>query len=373
LLNSDQTAACFNQQSAISNQQLAIPMSYFRSNIDAMAGYQPGEQPRGTEFVKLNTNENPYPPSPRVIEAIRSAACERLRKYPDPMATAFREQAAKLLGVEASWILAGNGSDDLLTIVTRSFVGPGELVVSPTPSYVLYRSLAEIQGAGYAEAPFTADWNLPDTFARADARLTFLPNPNSPSGTMLSVNRVRELAGRLAGRSALVVDEAYVDFADDNCISLVRELDNVIVTRSLSKSYSLAGIRFGYAVAQPSLVEGMIKVKDSYNCDAISIAAATAALADQEFLRQNLARVRSTRGRLTDAMRQFGFHVVDSQANFVWCTSGPAPARRLYDQLKDRGILVRYMNYAGYGDGLRISVGSDGEIDQLLTQLRALV
>jgi histidinol-phosphate aminotransferase len=348
-------------------------MSYFRPNIDAMSGYQPGEQPRGGELIKLNTNENPYGPSPRVIEAICGAATERLRKYPDPMATAFREQAAKLLGVEPNWILAGNGSDDLLTIVTRSFVGPGELVVAPTPSYILYRSLAEIEGASYAEVPFTADWGLPDTFARADARLTFLPNPNSPSGTMISIGRVRELAGRLAGRSPLVVDEAYADFADADCIALVRELDNVIVTRSLSKSYSLAGIRFGFAVAKPPLIEGMIKVKDSYNCDAVSIAAATAALADQEHFRQNIARVRATRGRLAAAMRQFGFHVVDSQANFVWCSNGPAPARQLYEQLKQRGILVRYMNYAASGDGLRVSVGSDSEIDQLIEQLKSLV
>ena len=348
-------------------------MSYFRPNIDAMAGYQPGEQPRGGEFIKLNTNENPYPPSPAVLEAIRRTADEGLRKYPDPMATAFREQAARLLGVEPDWILAGNGSDDLLTIVTRSFVGMGELVVAPTPSYILYRSLAEIQGASYDEVPFTDAWGLPDRFAQSDARLTFLPNPNSPSGTMIDSTRVRQLAERLRGSSPLVVDEAYVDFANQNCVSLVRELDNVIVTRTLSKSYSLAGIRFGFAVAQPQLIAGMIKVKDSYNCDAVSIAVATAAVADQAHFRQNIARVRATRDRLTEAMRPFGFHTPDSQANFVWCTNGPAPARRLYEELKTRRILVRYMNYPGYGDGLRISVGSDAEIDQLLGELPKLI
>ncbi len=348
-------------------------MTYFRTNIDAMAGYQPGEQPRGGVFVKLNTNENPYPPSPRVIEAIRSAAGDGLRKYPDPLATAFREAAGKLLGVEPSWILAGNGSDDLLTIVTRSFVNPGELIVAPTPSYILYRSLAEIQSAGYDEVTFDTSWGLPDEFAHRSAKLAFLPNPNSPSGTFLPVERVRAIAQLMQGRLPLVVDEAYVDFADAHCVGLVRELDNVIVTRTLSKSYSLAGMRFGFAVAQPALIAGMIKVKDSYNCDTIGIAAATAALEDQDYFRQSLDRIRATRGRLADAIRGLGFHVPNSQANFVWCTGGPRPALRLYEELKDRRILVRYMNYAGSGDGLRVSVGTDDEIDRLIDELKRMI
>ncbi|MBI3469417.1 MAG: histidinol-phosphate transaminase [Planctomycetes bacterium] len=350
-----------------------ILVSYFRPNIDRMAGYQPGEQPREGEFIKLNTNENPYPPSPRVMEAIRQAAGDGLRKYPDPLATVFRAQAAKLHGVGPDWILAGNGSDDLLTIVTRSFVGAGDCVVAPTPSYILYRSLAEIQAARYEEVPFDASWDLPDDFAQRHARLAFLPNPNSPSGTMVTVQRVRELTRSLQSHSPLIVDEAYVDFADENCAGLVRECDNVIVTRSLSKSYSLAGIRFGYCLAQPHIIAGLVKVKDSYNCDEISIAAAGAALEDQEHFRRNIDRVRATRTRLTQSVRQLGFHVPDSQANFVWCTNGPAPARRLYEQLKERRILVRYMNYPGYGDGLRISVGTDGEIDRLIDELKPLL
>jgi histidinol-phosphate aminotransferase len=348
-------------------------MSYFRPNIDAMSGYQPGEQPRGADFIKLNTNENPYPASPAVIEAIRRTAEDGLRKYPDPMATSFREQAAKLFGIDADWILAGNGSDDLLTIITRSFVGSGEVIMAPAPSYVLYRSLSEIQGAKYEEVQFNDSWDVPDQISTGHARLVFLPNPNSPSGTMVAPPRVRQLAQRLRGASPLVVDEAYVDFADTNCMELVGEFENVIVTRTLSKSYSLAGIRFGFAVAQPEIIAGLIKAKDSYNCDAISIAAATAALGDQQHLWRNVAKIRATRQRMTEALRQLGFQVPDSHANFVWCTAGPAPAKRLYEQLKARRILVRYMAYAASGDGLRISVGSDAEIDRLLDELRRLV
>jgi histidinol-phosphate aminotransferase len=190
---------------------------------------------------------------------------------------------------------------------------------------------------------------------------------------MLDPSRVRELATRLNGSAPLVIDEAYVDFADNNCLDLIREFDNLIITRTLSKSYALAGIRFGFAVARPEIIAGLTKVKDSYNCDAISIAAATAALADQDHLRQSVARIQATRQRMTESLRRFGFHVPDSQANFVWCTGGPAPARRLYEQLKARGILVRFMAYPASAEGMRISVGNDAEIDRLLEELRSLI
>jgi histidinol-phosphate aminotransferase len=345
-------------------------MSYFRQSIEEMSGYTPGEQ-LGAEFLKLNTNENPYPPSPRVLDALRTAAGEGLRLYPHPLADSFRDTAARLLGVERDWILAGNGSDDLLTIMTRSFAGSGDVIVAPTPSYLLYQTLAKLQQARYVEVPFDAAWSLGDDMARPDAQLAFLPNPNSPSGTMIPPERVAELARRLP--CPLVVDEAYVDFATTSCVGLVRDLPNVVVTRTLSKSYSLAGLRFGFAVARPELIRGMIKVKDSYNCDTLSIVGAVAALEDQPHLRANVARIVATRERLAAELRQFGFRVPDSKANFVWCTDGPRPAQALYQQLKARSILVRYLNYGPHGDGLRISVGSDEAIERLVGAMRDLL
>jgi histidinol-phosphate aminotransferase len=169
-----------------------------------------------------------------------------------------------------------------------------------------------------------------------------------------------------------VVDEAYGDFAETNCLELVKRNPRVIVTRSFSKSYSLAGLRFGFAVAQPAVVAELLKVKDSYNCDALSIAAATAAIDDQDWLADNRARILATRRRLTDAMRALGYDAVESQANFVWCTHPERPHRPVYEALKSQGILVRYMNYAGWGDGLRITVGTDAEIDALLERLRSI-
>jgi histidinol-phosphate aminotransferase len=205
---------------------------------------------------------------------------------------------------------------------------------------------------------------------RDDLRLAIIANPNSPSGTLLPPARVGELAARLT--CAVVVDEAYGDFSDTNCLSLVKKNPRVIVSRSFSKSYALAGLRFGFAVAQPPLIEQMLKVKDSYNCDALSIAAVAAAIDDQAWLAENRGTIVATRTRLVEAMRRLGFAVTDSQANFVWCTHPDRPHRPFYEALKAQGILIRYMNYAGWGDGLRITVGTDDEIDAFLAVMKTL-
>ena len=348
-------------------------MSYFRPNIDAMTGYVPGEQPQAGKFIKLNTNENPYPASPAVKRAIEAVLQRGLERYPDPLATAFRHRAAELFDVGTDWILCANGSDEILTVVTRAFVGEDQLLRLPYPSYILYKSLAQIQGARSEEVFFARDWSLTDSFAApvADLRLAFLPNPNSPSGTLVPPDRVLEIAERLP--CPLLVDEAYVDFADANCLSLVKQSDKILVSRSLSKSYALAGLRFGFLVAQPHIIEGLIKVKDSYNCDALSIAAATAAIDDQAWLAANRAKVLATRNRLTAGMRELGFEPVASQANFVWCPHPTLPVKPLYEQLKANRVLVRYMGYDGWGDGLRISVGSDDQIDACLGLLQGMV
>lgn len=348
--------------------------SYFRENILAMAGYVPGEQPQAGKFIKLNTNENPYPPSPRVAKAVLEVLERGLQKYPDPMADAFRTRAAEVLNLPSKdWILCGNGSDDILTICTRAFVGEGDLLRLPYPSYILYKSLAQIQGAQWEEVPFAADWTLPEAFRAATERLklAFLPNPNSPSGTMVTREAMGVLADHLP--CPLIVDEAYVDFANFSCVDLPEKNEKFLVSRSLSKSYGLAGLRFGFVVGQPQIIEQLIKVKDSYNCDALSIAAATAAIDDQDWLRDNRAKIVATRGRLATGLLGLGMTVIPSQANFVWCTHPSQPAKPIYERLKAQRVLVRYMNYPGWGDGLRISVGTDGEIDALLALLKGMV
>jgi histidinol-phosphate aminotransferase len=348
-------------------------VSYFRPNIDALQGYVPGEQPQGGKFIKLNTNENPYRASPAVARAIQAVLERGLERYPDPLATAFRQRASTLLGVPADWILAANGSDEILTLVTRAFVGEGELLRLPFPSYILYKTLAELQGARSEEVAFDSDWTMPDRFAAATdkLKLAFLPNPNSPSGTMLPPERILALAEQLP--CPLLVDEAYVDFAETNCLALVKQSDKILISRTLSKSYALAGLRFGYVVAQPHIIAGLVKLKDSYNCDALSIAGATAAIDDQAWLAETRRKILATRARLTERLRALGFAAVDSQANFVWAPHPQRPVKPLFEGLKERQILVRYMNYAGWGDGLRISVGSDDQNEACLDVLAKLM
>jgi histidinol-phosphate aminotransferase len=338
-----------------------------------MAGYAPGEQPREGDILKLNTNESPYPPSPRVFDAVRTALTgDRLRKYPESLGSSFRRSAGQVLGVDPDGIVIGNGSDDILTILTRAFVPEKGLVVSPTPSYLLYRSLAEIQGARFQAVPFAADWSLPEPWPVPDADILFLSNPNSPSGTVVPTSAVSRLATQIRG--PLIADEAYADFAGESALALAQERGaNVIVTRSLSKSYCLAGIRFGFAVTSPEIASELVKVKDSYNCDVLSLAAARAALEDQDYLRQTCAKIIATRARLERGLAALGFAVTPSRANFVWCRRSDRAVKPLYEELKRRKILIRYMTFAGYGDGLRISVGSDAEIDRLLGELRGMV
>jgi histidinol-phosphate aminotransferase len=362
--------------------------SLFRPDIDRIEGYTPGEQPQESGWIKLNTNENPYPPSPAVRAAVIAAAEGRLNIYPDPLATALRKKVAALFGVDPEWVLPGNGSDECLTLITRAFVDSGELVTFPYPSYILYETLADLQGGRHERLQLNADWSWNEDLARPAierSKLTFVPNPNSPSGNAWSRAEIRKL---IPPRGVLVLDGAYADFADDpDRTELLSEPggagERVILLRTLSKSYSLAGVRFGFAVAHPDAIRGLRKVKDSYNCNTLSLAAALAALDDQAWMRANVERIRATRGRLSGSLRACGFHVVDSQANFVWATrpqAGQGPSHReIYQRLKDLKILVRYMRFPDTAsnagatteiDGLRITVGTDDEINGLLSNLK---
>lgn len=350
-----------------------IVQSMIRPAVAQMSPYIPGEQPQAGKFIKLNTNENPYPPHPDVAEAISQAARDRLERYPDPLGAAFRVRAAEVLGVEPDWILCGNGSDDILTILTRALVGEGDTLRLPYPSYILYRTLAQLQAAKWEEVRFLEDFSLPEAFAVGHdrLRLVFLPNPNSPSGTVISPEKIGEIAARLP--CPLLVDEAYADFADTNCLDLVKRFPNVLVSRTLSKSYALAGLRFGFLVAHPEWIRVCRNVKDSYNCDTLSLAGATAAINRQDWLQENRTKIIATRTRMEESLRKLGFNVTPSSANFVWCTRQDRPVQPLYEQLKAQKILVRYMKYEGWGDGLRISVGTDSQIDACLTVLESLL
>jgi len=346
-------------------------MTYFRENIEQLNGYQPGFQPKQADVVKLNTNENPYPPSPAVLEAIAAIGPEQLRRYPDPLADEFRQVAAEVLGLSADQILCSNGADELLNIAFRAFCDERRPVAYPTPTYSLYPVLAGLQNCPAIEVPFDDEFNLPAKLASTDAALTIVCNPNAPSGTVVRIEELASLASELSG--VLLIDEAYVDFADQNCICLARDFENVIIVRSMSKGYSLAGIRFGYAVAHPRLIEGLLKVKDSYNVDAVAVAAAAAAIKDQAYFRQNVQKVKAERVRLCEQLRQLGFAVSESQTNFLLVQCNNHNAAELHDKLAQQRIYVRYFPYPPLEDKLRITVGTAEQNDKLVAALKQIL
>jgi histidinol-phosphate aminotransferase len=348
-------------------------MGYIRDNIERMAGYVPGFQPKTADVVKLNTNENPYPPSPEVLTAIHGITGEQLRRYPDPVGTAFREAAGKLNGVGADSIMCTNGGDELLSIAIRAFCDDQRPLAYPVPTYSLYPVLAQLENCKAIEIPFDAEYNLPPSLAKTGATLTIVCNPNAPSGSVISVDELASLADELKGKSVLLIDEAYVDFAPATCASLVKKFDNVIILRSLSKGYSLAGLRFGYAIAQPSLIDGLMKVKDSYNVNAIAIAAATAAINDQEYFKANVEKVKAERKRVTGELRKLSLTVPESFSNFVLVQCRNPNAEEVFNKLVQRNIYVRYFKLPGIDDKLRITIGTPQQNDTLLAALKEIL
>ena len=344
--------------------------SYFRPSVDAMAGYVPGEQPKpGSKIIKLNTNENPYPPSPAAIAALRSLDSEWLRRYPDPYANEFRQAVSQVLGVPIDWIIVSNGSDELLNVIIRACAEPGRPVVYPSPTYVLFRTLTQMQSAEAIEVPYGEDYRLPiEGLLAADGAVTIIASPNSPSGHGVPMVDLRQLAAKLSG--VLVVDEAYVDFAEETALPLVQEFANVIVTRTLSKGYSLAGLRLGFGIANPRLLSGLFKVKDSYNIDAIACTVGAAAMRDQSYKTACAERVKASRAKLAVDLKQLGFRLWDSQTNFLLAQPPQGNAEQIFLALKQQGILVRYFKQPGLEDKLRITIGTD-EHNQIL--LEALI
>ena len=359
---------------------MSVPV---RKAIRDIVGYTPGEQPQESGWTKLNTNENPYPPSPRVIQAVCDAATMNLNVYPDALATEFRRAAAAVFHLDPDWILAANGSDENLTIIVRTACENGQTIAYPYPSYVLYETLAQIQGCIVRRIPLDESfaWSAETADSiRRQARVVFVPNPNSPTGNRWSVDQLADL---VPNDGLLVLDEAYGDFADPphraEMLHDSRFVGRAVVTRTLSKSYSLAGLRFGFSIANPILTAEMRKCKDSYNCDAISIAAATAAIRDQDWMQNNRSKIIATRSRLTERLPEFGFTVCPSEANFSWVRHATGQHEAIYQRLKQKRILVRYMQFPGAAadggrlDGLRITVGTDNEIDRLLAEMNFAV
>lgn len=339
--------------------------SLIASHVAAMEGYVPGEQPKGGDIIKLNTNENPYPPSPCVREALASFDYERLRLYPDPLFMAMRERVAQMHSCPVECVFVGNGSDEVLALATRAFVSDGGSVASFDPSYSLYPVLAAIRNVEWLRVPLADgfQWRIPDV----NADLFFLTRPNAPTGIAYDKGAVANFCRSFAG--VVIIDEAYADFADDNCMDLATATDNrnVIVSRTLSKSFSLAGIRAGYCVGPAPLIDAMYKIKDSYNLDGVTQAVALAALKDLDWMRENARKIKATRSRVADALRERGWTMTRSSTNFLFARPPDGDAKRIFEALRDKRIFVRY--FASTPEYLRITIGTDGQMDALLKAL----
>jgi histidinol-phosphate aminotransferase len=344
-------------------------MNYLRRQIDRMSGYRPGEQPAQPGLIKLNTNENPYPPSPTVIAALQAALDGRLRLYPDPTASALREKLAQRYGFTPEQIIVGNGCDDILNLCVRAFCGEGEKLAYFWPSYSLYPVLADIQGATQVSLPLDDQFQInahpPLLTQLGGVKLTFITQPNAPSGVWLQRVELQRVIEETTG--VVVIDEAYADFASDNCLDFARDYPNVIVARSFSKSFALAGLRLGWAAGPAELIAALMKVKDSYNVNRLTQLAGEAALDDQAWLEETTAKIRATRQRLTDALAKLGFFVYPSQANFVFARP-PAPltARQWFEGLRARNLLARWWDADRLREFVRVSIGTDEEMDNLL-------
>jgi histidinol-phosphate aminotransferase len=348
---------------------------YVRPDVVAMAPYTPGEQV--TSCIKLNTNECPWGPSPAVRAVLSQLSDDSLRLYPDPVSRELRREAASAYEVKPEQVLAGNGSDDCLTIIYRAFLQPGDRVACPWPTYGLYDTLATLQGAELVPIDYAIEgdrWRLPASLSRQAAKVVIVANPNNPSATICPIDHVRRLADQVDG--ILVIDEAYIDFAEASGkpASMIPFLDqhpNLIVLRTFSKSYSLAGARLGLLFAQAPIVAHLTKVKDSYNVNVISQALGVAALRDRKFHLEQVRRTVAERARLETALREFGWTWPESAANFLLCQVGEK-AEAIYLGLKERGILVRWWSRADMREKLRITIGRPEHNDALIAHVREL-
>lgn len=361
-----------------------------RPIVERLHPYTPGEQPKIKGLIKLNTNENPYPPSPKVLAAVKAAADERLRLYPNPTADGLRQKLAELHGCTPEHIIVGNGSDELLAMAVRAFVDPGPSWQSRTvrrgrcqvqyfsPSYSLYPVLADMHGAAKNPVPLNPDFTLPSIRELkrgrrwdTDAALTFITTPNAPSGCGYSTEELDRICQLQTG--VVLLDEAYVDFARENAMELALKHPNVLVARTFSKAYSLCFQRVGYCVGPAALIGALQKIRDSYNVNGLGQVAAEASLSDLPYYRANFKRVIETRERLAEELSRLGFGVFPSQTNFLLVRPPKLEARVWLEQLRDKKILVRWFDMPGLRDCLRLTVGTAEESNKLLQVCRSIL
>lgn len=344
--------------------------SYFRPEIDAIAGYAPGEQPKMSNLIKLNTNENPYPPSPEVLKVLHNFDPARLRRYPDPTADGLRDIFAASVNMKRENVIIGNGSDDLLTMIFRAFTDKDRSVAVFEPTYSLYPVLAAMQGAEVTKIALDKEnFSYPDNAVElaGDANLLIITRPNAPTGNCADKELVRNICRNFDG--IVLIDEAYSDFAADNCSEFAAEFDNVLVMRTFSKGSSMAGLRLGYAFGNKILIDGLMKLKDSYNVDMLSQELAKANFLDVQYRAECTAKIIADREKLTGELQKLGFKVIPSQANFLFASPPDGDGAGAFAALREEAVIVRYFPGEITGKYLRITIGTPEENARLLEVL----
>ncbi len=356
----------------MTNNQTMNYVSYFRPEIDSMTGYTPGEQPKVKNIVKLNTNESPFPPSPSVLKALNSFNYENLRLYPDPLSSYLCAEIGTMFGLSYKNVIAGNGSDDILNIAIRCFTDSTRPLAYLKPSYSLYPTLAALQGTPCIEIPLKDDFSLPEDLLvkAAPANLLIITRPNAPTGNSFPKEIMAEICRNFQG--IVLIDEAYADFANDNCGDFAANFPNVIIARTFSKSRCLAGLRFGYAVAHEKIIEGMMKVKDSYNVSMLTQKLALASLWDRAYFVDCIAKIKLAREMLFLGLMDIGFKVIDSETNFIFASPPDENAEFFFQELKKRNIFVRYFPGPVTGKYVRITIGTTKDVSLLFSVAREI-
>ncbi len=354
---------------------------YWNSRAKNITPYTAGEQPKDKKFIKLNTNENPYPPSPKVIEAVKAAANSDLRLYPDPESTEFREAAAKFYGVKPAQVFAGNGSDEVLALAFGALFesGAAEPILFPDITYSFYPVYADLWGIPYKKIPLKDDFSINCEDYKTSSGGVIFPNPNAPTGIPVPLADILKLAEYLEGQGrVLVVDEAYIAFADGvsgSAVPYIQKYPNILTVHTLSKQMSLAGLRFGFAVGSEELIEGLRRIKDSFNSypvDRLALAGAAAAIGDSDYYKEINEKVVKTRERISNELRQLGFTVLKSAANFVFVKAPDLSGNEFFAHLRENGILARHFNKDRIADFLRVSIGTDEEMDTFLDVCKSM-
>lgn len=348
--------------------------AFWSNRIQGITPYTPGEQPKNRTFVKLNTNENPYPPSPKAVEAIRAEAGERLRLYPDPEGAELIQALARRTGLNERQIFVGNGSDEVLAFAFQAFFDVGSTIVFPDITYSFYPVYANLFGIHCRTIPLNGDFTLPVQPFLGDNDGVVIANPNAPTGIELSQERIcRILEGN--PDKVVIVDEAYVDFGGTSALPLIDRYPNLLVVQTASKSRALAGLRVGFAFGSANLIAGLNCVKNSinsYTLDRLAIVGAAASVADEDYFQTQRRRVMETRERTATRLEELGFTVLPSKTNFIFVSHPSVPAQALFAGLRERGILVRYFAQPRIDNFLRITIGTDGDMDCLVEALAEL-